>query len=1052
MNFQFIKKISYFILTFSIFSGIFMNSALAHEKVSVKPVEPFYSEIIPATEVLYAPKTVYLSPLKEAPIDFSSVGAKWNQIMPDTTEIIVEIRLKTKKGISGWYKLHTDIDHKEESHQHQHHSEEMIEATSIISSALSTHYQYRITLTTQDQTKTPIIEDLEFTFINGGTPKQKTDLMQTAFNSPVKTKTVFEEHQDIPDEIDSDAILGKPDTQKVRNPNLVAVAESPVVFPPELRQRVINNRKPASNPKLGVSPGTDLNTDLSIIRRKAWGADESLRIKDPNDKSEPVLVSFEAGYYEKYANELKVSKKISTDQNGNELTWPLSYPESIEKIVIHHTATTKHLDDPARAIRDIYYWHTKSKGWGDIGYNYIIDTNGNIYEGRYGGEMVVGAHAGRGNHGSIGIAVLGNYQESEPPKVVLDAIQKIVDEKTQQYGIDPLGATPFRGEKYPNIMGHREIGSTSCPGEYLFQKLPDIRTKAAANFKNVAVKRVNKDYNFELSKTLNIDSFKQREVKTLNLALKNSGKMEWGPETYFRINPNSNSKSFLINSENIQSSKVGKTVKPGQSVEVEIKLQASKVSGSGLIELFPVINGTKKIQTYLNLPITIDKPAPKKQYDYELESIIYSKSDFKKGDTVEATIKIRNKGLATWVKTGSQRVTLGADKPRDHKNQLLVEPSTRLDNEMEENFVKYNQIATFKTKLKIPSKDGVYREYFTPVIESVTWLDNRDSYLEIKIGNSDQLITSGVKEASTVQTIKSNGNIADEILDLNEKPGLIRIDLAYRGNPIISATGNFALYEGARKIADFKADQTAEVTYSNGIFTIKSGNQTYKQSAAPKFKPMAGTIMRIDNWERRNTWGDRANNNEFRGSLQVLVYDNELHVVNELPLEDYLRGIAEVGSDAPYEKIKTMMIIARTYARFYMDVAEKFPGAPFHLNDDPNYSQKYLGYSFEKRSPLTAKAAGETAGTYVTYDGRLIKTPYFSRSNGRTISAYDKWGWTDAPFLQSVDDSLCDSTEFWGHGVGLSGCGSDAMARAGKTYQEIIKYYYRGADITKIKY
>jgi len=147
------------------------------------------------------------------------------------------------------------------------------------------------------------------------------------------------------------------------------------------------------------------------------------------------------------------------------------------------------------------------------------------------------------------------------------------------------------------------------------------------------------------------------------------------------------------------------------------------------------------------------------------------------------------------------------------------------------------------------------------------------------------------------------------------------------------------------------------------------------------------------------------------------------------------------------------MVIARTYARFYMDVAQKFPGAPFDLTDDPSNSQKYTGYSYEKRAEKIAQMAAATAGQYVTYQGKLIKTPFFSRSDGKkTKSAKDNWGWTDAPFLIAVDDSLCKSTEFAGHGVGLSGCGATAMANLGKTYQEIIKYYYTGTEVTQANY
>ena len=74
--------------------------------------------------------------------------------------------------------------------------------------------------------------------------------------------------------------------------------------------------------------------------------------------------------------------------------WPTTH-QTPEKFVIHHTAGSTGGNDPAGAVRGIYYWHSTVLGWGDIGYNYLIDQNGNIYEGRSGGDGVIGAHVYR---------------------------------------------------------------------------------------------------------------------------------------------------------------------------------------------------------------------------------------------------------------------------------------------------------------------------------------------------------------------------------------------------------------------------------------------------------------------------------------------------------------------------------------------------------------------------------------------------------------------------------------------------------------------------------
>ena len=79
--------------------------------------------------------------------------------------------------------------------------------------------------------------------------------------------------------------------------------------------------------------------------------------------------------------------------------------------------------------------------------------------------------------------------------------------------------------------------------------------------------------------------------------------------------------------------------------------------------------------------------------------------------------------------------------------------------------------------------------------------------------------------------------------------------------------------------------------------------------------------------------------------------------------------------------------------------------------------------------------------------GKTIKPPYFHQSDGRTRSAEEVWGWKDTPYLVSVPDPCCVGRQLQGHGVGLSGEGALKMAREGKTFEEIIKYYYSKVDI-----
>ena len=159
--------------------------------------------------------------------------------------------------------------------------------------------------------------------------------------------------------------------------------------------------------------------------------------------------------------------------------------------------------------------------------------------------------------------------------------------------------------------------------------------------------------------------------------------------------------------------------------------------------------------------------------------------------------------------------------------------------------------------------------------------------------------------------------------------------------------------------------------------------------------------------------------------------------------------MAENANDEKMEKMKALIVAARTYAKYYTTIGEKFAGKAWHLDDDPAVSQKYLGYGYEMRAPRAVEAVKATTGEVIKYQGTLIKTPYFSQSAGRTLSAQEVWGWKDTPYLKSVTDSYCKETTKLGHGVGLSGCGARGMADAGKSYIEILKYFYTGVEVGK---
>lgn len=168
---------------------------------------------------------------------------------------------------------------------------------------------------------------------------------------------------------------------------------------------------------------------------------------------------------------------------------------TVKSMVIHHTAGSNSYTaaEAAGQVRGIYLYHAVTLGWGDIGYHFVVDKFGRVYEGRYGSlhDTPKGAHAGGNNTDTMGISAMGNYDVVAPPQVMVDAMARVTGWKLAQFGVDPadtvtqlVGGTSGslfptrRMVSLPVVNAHRDTYNTACPGRYLYPKMAEIRTKA----------------------------------------------------------------------------------------------------------------------------------------------------------------------------------------------------------------------------------------------------------------------------------------------------------------------------------------------------------------------------------------------------------------------------------------------------------------------------------------------------------------------------------------------------------------------------------------------
>ena len=168
--------------------------------------------------------------------------------------------------------------------------------------------------------------------------------------------------------------------------------------------------------------------------------------------------------------------------------WTPAYTP-VTHAVVHHTAGSNNVTNWEAEVRNVWQLHTFTNGWGDVGYNFLIDPNGVVYEGRAGGHGALGAHFSCRNTNTVGIALLGTYSTVPPTQAAIDSLKKLLAEVTSRHRIDPLAFALHVPSQLlvPTIMTHRD-GNTSpltctrteCPGDVLYAMMPAIRTDVAA--------------------------------------------------------------------------------------------------------------------------------------------------------------------------------------------------------------------------------------------------------------------------------------------------------------------------------------------------------------------------------------------------------------------------------------------------------------------------------------------------------------------------------------------------------------------------------------------
>ena len=169
---------------------------------------------------------------------------------------------------------------------------------------------------------------------------------------------------------------------------------------------------------------------------------------------------------------------------------PIPDEDDVRFLLVHHTATPMYPYSIRRTLQSIYRYHTRSKGWPDICYQFMVAHNGTVWETRTGAiERAVQADATGGSQGFAQlVCMIGNYQVSRPTRASMNSLVKVLAWLAERHDIDttPGATTTFvsrgsnrwaagRSVTTYTINGHRSMSATTCPGYHLASRLPDIR-------------------------------------------------------------------------------------------------------------------------------------------------------------------------------------------------------------------------------------------------------------------------------------------------------------------------------------------------------------------------------------------------------------------------------------------------------------------------------------------------------------------------------------------------------------------------------------------------
>lgn len=412
--------------------------------------------------------------------------------------------------------------------------------------------------------------------------------------------------------------------------------------------------------------------------------------------------------------------------------------------------------------------------------------------------------------------------------------------------------------------------------------------------------------------------------------------------------------------------------------------------------------------------------------------------------TYNAQVAVQNVGIGRWLPSGPSAVSVGY-RWLDGNGQTVLEGARA----PLPGIILAGSVATIQLAVTAPDHAGDFSLQWDLWQEGRGWSAARDP-------------AAGLRQGVSVQGPQQAPAPAPVTTEITSEDGMIiRVGVfsTTEQNMRISGTGGFrAEDETGTVLHQFSANQVVTVTHvpaENRYLLSLDGTQVASAAGFARFFAHGNTILHVV---------DMPQYKQYRQVVEVRysTYSERLWAINELPMEYYVKGIGEEPETFPAEGLKAATVAYRTYALSHMNPQWSGLGClcgkePFDIGAShkfvPPYvgsHQWYLGYYRETLGRNLEAAANATRGQFMTYDGKVIRAAYYSRANGRTLSWQEKWGGPGFPWAVAVDDPVSEGSTRHGHGVGMPLQSTKILADQGKGYEEILKMYYTGIELTQL--